>query len=377
MVRPRTLREGRAQRNNGRDPTYTRIRTIKISSLATGICVLFLTHSVGALPVEDLYSADVLVIDESASQLNIGARAGLLQVLVRISGTPSVASSSLIRGAQRNPSAYYSQYSYGSTDKTLLIDGELLPARVLRVDFEPSAIARLLRRAAFPVWGSNRPSVLLWIAASDGEGRRILGESDSSEFAEKFRKQARLRGVTLLFPLLDLDDASSLSTAEVWGSFLDRVDDASQRYSPDCVLTGRLQVDSRGRWTANWSYRLDGQWQVLDSASYSVEEIVQVVVDRLASDLAARYALDSSRGTVMLRVDTVDSLADYAEVSRYLASLTPVLDSFVVQVARDEVQFRLSIEGQRTQLIEIIELDEKLSLVSTTPNALHYHWLPR
>ena len=131
--------------------------------------------------------AEVLVTSDSDSQLKMGARAGLLQVLVRVSGTPEVLTSSLIAGSLRNPSAYYYQYSYESTDKLLNIDGAPTSARLLRIHFEPSAVARLLRQGVFPVWGSNRPSVLLWIAVSDDEGRRILGESETVELIDHLR----------------------------------------------------------------------------------------------------------------------------------------------------------------------------------------------
>jgi hypothetical protein len=121
-----------------------------------------------AIPVEDLYVTDVLVLDESSRQLRTGARAGLLQVLVRVSGTIDVEQSSLVRNSLRNPAAYYYQYSYESTDRVLVVNDEEVPAKLLRLHFEPSAIARLLRDANLPVWGSNRPAVLLWIAISDG-----------------------------------------------------------------------------------------------------------------------------------------------------------------------------------------------------------------
>ena len=49
-----------------------------------------------ALPVNDLYIADVLVADESVAQLALGARAGLLQVLIRVSGTQEVEASSIV-----------------------------------------------------------------------------------------------------------------------------------------------------------------------------------------------------------------------------------------------------------------------------------------
>ena len=153
-----------------------------------------------ARPLNDLYIADVLVADESEAQLALGARAGLLQVLIRVSGTQEVEASSIVASALRNPSAYYSQYSYSSTDKLLIHDGVSVPARLLRLHFDPSAVSRLLRSGLFPVWGSNRPSVLVWLAVSDSLGRRILGESESGGFNEHLIDQADLRGLPLLFP---------------------------------------------------------------------------------------------------------------------------------------------------------------------------------
>lgn len=353
------------------------MRTIRISSLMIGFCVLFHLTPGMALTVEDLYVAEVLVTDESDVQLKRGARAGLLQVLVRVSGTPEVGASSLIAGSLRNPSAYYYQYSYESTDKVLNIDGAPTSARLLRIHFDPSAVARLLRRGVFPVWGSNRPSVLVWLAVSDDEGRRILGESETVEFVGHLKDQARLRGLPLLFPLLDLQDTSAISTAEVWGVFLQRVESASVRYRPDSILTGRLQLDALGRWNGDWSYRIEDQWNSFDNVAFSSKEVLDRVIDQLANELADQYALDSSRDSVNMRVVAVKNLADYAELIRYLESLTPVVNSFVVRIQDDEVELRLSIEGQRAQLIEIIELDEKMVLITAEGDGgiMNYRWL--
>lgn len=330
-----------------------------------------------ALPVNDLYIADVLVADESEAQLALGARAGLLQVLIRVSGTQEVEASSIVASALRNPSAYYSQYSYSSTDKLLIHDGVSVPARLLRLQFDPSAISRLLRSGLFPVWGSNRPSVLVWLAVSDSVGRRILGESESGEFNKHLIDQADLRGLPLLFPLLDLEDSEAVSTAEIWGAFLRRVEAASQRYRPDSIISGRLYMDSPDRWVASWSFLIEDRWYTLDDVAFTSREILQRVIDHLANELANQYALDSSRGEVRLRVEAVNSLRDYAELSTYLESLTPVTNSFLLSLENSRANFQLDIEGQRDQLIETIELDEKLMLVKplSEGNELHYLWL--
>ena len=396
--------------------------------------------------------AEVLVVSQDEKQLSRGAQAGLLQVLVRVSGSQEVEKNPLIARSISNPKAYYNQYSYESTNKVLQISGQLVPAKLLRLHFEPSAIAKLLRQAGFSVWGSSRPGVLLWLAVSDSDGRRLLSadsvyennayensvnensvnensinessvnedgidesgvnenrsdgnnfsknnitknnitnnsgtdinalkknrsRNDVSEIIRTLQDQARLRGLPLLFPLLDLEDSASLSTAEVWGAFLGRIDDASIRYNPDSVLTSRFQKDGAGRWSANWSYRIDGEWQVAKSESFGTDEMVRAMVNKLADDLATRYAIDSSRGQVTVLIESVNSLADYAAVKKYLESLAPVLDSSVMRVEPGEVEFRLSTEGQSEQLVEIIGLDEKMVLLNTDErqDALHYRWL--
>ena len=326
--------------------------------------------------VDDLYVAEVLVADESPGQLRNGAAAGILQVLVRVSGTLKVEQSSLVRNSLRNPAAYYSQYSYETTDQTLLLGESEVNAKILRLHFEPSAIARLLRDANLPVWGSHRPSVLIWVAVNEGQSRRILGEADSSEVVEVLVDQARQRGLPVTFPILDIEDTSQVSSAEVWGAFLERIDGASDRYNPDAVLTARIQGGPGDRWSGRWSYRTADAWESLESAGYSADELVRSMVNQLADELAGRFALGSSRARIRLKVENVGGVSQYAAVSRYLEELTPVVSSSIVALEGDIAEFELETEGQYLQLIEIIKLDERLLLLSKDERneKLRYRW---
>lgn len=354
-------------------PTYSSwVVKLLFSLLLIAGCM----QRVQALQVDDLYVADVLVSDESASQLKRGARAGLLQVLVRVSGVPSVEESSLIRSSLRDPAAYYYQFSYEATEKVLLAGAVETPAKNLRLHFDPSAIARLLRDANLPVWGSNRPGVLLWIAVNEGQNRRILSDADESELVDSLVDQARQRGVPLLFPILDLEDASKISAAEVWGSFLERIEQASLRYRPDAVLTARVQQEFGGRFTLRWAYLVNDQWVSLENASVSSNELVRTMVNELSDELAVRFALGSSKASVNLIVEGVVTVGDYAAVSQYLEQLTPVLNSSIVSLQGDVAEFKLQTEGQYEQLVEIIELDERLQLLSQDESngRLLYRW---
>ena len=324
----------------------------------------------------DLYVSDVYVTSESEAQRLSGARAGLLQVLVRVSGTQAVTEDEQIRLALRNPSRFYYQYSYQTTDREFQVGAELIQGRILRISFEPNAIAALLRDAGFSVWGSNRPSVLLWVAVNDERGRRIMTESDGGDISKAFAELAKERGLPMLYPLMDLEDASGISAAEVWGTFLGRIDGASVRYNPDSILTGRVQRDVSGQWRANWAYRIDGNWSRFEGLAGSSRELVVEVVDHLADKLATRYAVGSAKSTVSVRIEGVNSAAAYAAVLAYLQSLAPVLDTYVASVEGSDLVLELSTEGQQSQLIEIIELDRKMALLNASDDRLLYRWIP-
>ncbi|MEX2488505.1 MAG: DUF2066 domain-containing protein [Pseudomonadales bacterium] len=341
--------------------------------------LLWTIPSVLAVEMDDLYVAEVLVPVDSENQLYRGAREGLMEVLIRVSGTTAVENTQSLRAALANAENYYYQYSFDSTDATVEVEEEEVPARLLRIHFEPSGIAKLLRDNGFPVWGSNRPTLMVWIAADDGIGRRLVAENDSSELSEALERQAQRRGLPLLYPLLDLEDESNLSTGAVWGFFLGRIVEASRRYDPDSILTGRVMRRDDDSWSAHWSWRIDQQWVSIDNTSPDVDSLVAHVVDRMADDLVSRYAIGSSKARVWMRIDGVEGLTDYVRISRYISELMPVVDNQLTEVDGTELLFQLDIEGQSNQLVEIIELDKKMALMNPgavdQQRTLRYRWV--
>ena len=350
------------------------INSSRLVRLALMLLLAGLALQCRALQFDNLYVGEVLVTDESRTQLRSGARAGLLQVLIRVSGLLEVETSELVSDSLRNPAVYYYQYSYRTSDQTLLVGTREVPAKILTLHFEPSAIARLLRDADFPVWGSNRPSVMLWVAASDGQERRVLSEVDPDAIVSSLIGRASERGLPLLFPILDLEDAASISSAEIWGAFLDRIEEASERYNPDAILTARIQQESAGNWSGHWSWQIsDDQWQSSQTLASSAEELVYRLMDQLADDLAARFALDSSRARVDLLVEGVTNVVQYAALGRYLDQLPPVLNSKIIEIEGDAVRFELETEGQLKQLVEIIELDQRMAFLGG--DRFVYRWV--
>jgi len=100
------------------------------------------------------------------------------------------------------------------------------------------------------------------------------------------------------------------------------------------------------------------------------------MINQLADELAGMFALGSSRSRILLKIENVESVSQYAAVSRYLEELTPVVSSSIVALDIDIAEFELETEGQYLQLIEIIKLDERLLLLSKDERneSLRYRW---
>ena len=354
-------------------------------SLLAALALAFASASLRALPVKDLYEAEVPVERDSPGALVGGAREGLREVLVRVSGRQDIAAFEPIAKALEDPRGFYDQFSYETRSEPPAPGSlpEALPVETtwLKISFEPRALASLLRESGLPVWGANRPAVLLWIAsplagAADGVEKQLLSADQQGPLLGAFQRQSRRRGLPFLLPLLDLEDSTQITPDHVWDAILARVEAASQRYAPDAILIGRVQSKADGGWWGSWRYELGDGWRRVDNAADTLTELVEAPMNALADSLAARYAIDSTSFVVSMKVDGVKSAAAYAALSRYLESLTPVVKTWLKSLQGDQAEFEIQVEGQQDQLTEIIGLDARMRLLAQdSPTGLHYLWV--
>ena len=359
------------------------------SSLTLLVLLLVVAQKLDAVTLENLYQAEVLSESQSDAQRRIDASEGLSQVLTRVSGRSDILQNRVIVAALKTPEQYYSEFSYarveaGNDEAAALPQPGLdplpaeTPRQVMRIRFAPSLIAKILREADLPVWGSNRPSVLSWMAIDDESGRQVLGEANPSLFAKTLNQAARARGVPLLLPLWDLEDSRGVSSSEIWGRFLGRIEAASKRYSPDKILVFRAESEFSNQWRGDWSLGEGGQWRSGTVYGESQAQLATALVGVLASVLSEQYAVTSTRSEVRLTVEGITEIQDYAEVSRYLEGLTQVMSVQPVRILTDMVEFKLRSEGEVQQIIDVIALDRKLSLLrlDESSSTLWYRWTP-
>ncbi|MCG8427754.1 MAG: DUF2066 domain-containing protein, partial [Chromatiales bacterium] len=234
------------------------------------------------------------------------------------------------------------------------------PPRMLQVIFDSAAVNRMLRDKGLPVWGSNRPGGLVWIGVEQKGKRRLLSpEAGLATINTSIEKGARQRGVSVLFPLMDLEDQASMQVADLWGDFESNIRRASQRYAPDLIVTGKLIQVARGHWRADWRLYHGAQVNSWQEQAGSVDMLAQSGIGRVADLLAERFApvaVDTDMNRVRVRVDGVLDLQSYTSLARFLESQSAVDRVELIRVEADAVIYDLHTRGGTLALQQGLDL---------------------
>ncbi|MEM9056110.1 MAG: DUF2066 domain-containing protein [Pseudomonadota bacterium] len=292
--------------------------------------------------VNDLYTAQVPLVDRSDEAQQEAVRAALALVLVRVTGQ---------RGIGSNPDLIVALEEADRLVQQSLFtrDGGM------RVTFDGPAVERLAVSVGLPVWGQDRPATLVWLALDNGGGdRRLVAADDEDELLAVFREAAVERGIALVWPLMDSEDREALGFADVWGNFQDRIESASERYGTDAVLIGRAAVGIGG-YSVRWKLAIS---EISETWQSSLADGVH-----RTADLYARYlTVDESGGgaSVAVVIDGIDSLRAYALVMRHLEQLTLIDVLDVHEVVGSTVTFKLALRDHPAKLVRAISLGAPL-----------------
>nr|WP_281412022.1 DUF2066 domain-containing protein [Motiliproteus sediminis] len=345
------------------------------------ILALFGTASAQAARVQNLYSAELMVAQQTMQvSPDLGGQA-LAQVLVKVSGRPQVLETEPVRTALASPNRFVQQFSYQSAGQMLTNDdGVEVPAQILRLDFIPALVDQLLQQAGFRPLGAVRPGVLVWIVEERGQQREFLGREEDPVLAP-MRERARERGLPLFRPLLDLEDQAALSVSDAWGFFAEPVTKASSRYQADAVLVGRL-FPRGGGWQSRWML-LHGDERVLfdgqgDSLGEHLGGAVDQTADRVFADYVVTVADDGGDG-VLVEVGGVSQFDHFAPVVDALREMTVVRSVQLLEQNHEVLTLKLQLNGSLDQLKRAIALNNRFSaqegpLQPLSQAQLYYRW---
>ena len=334
-----------------------------------------LAQNVYAIRVAGLYQSTVPVANESASKRSPAIKQALIQVLVKLTGDRNIRTSSDIVPLLERPERFVQQFSYRHTDKP---EESAVQATELLVQFDETALNEGLRDYGLSIWGQERPSVLVWIAYEKNENRRLVSFEDSPEYLNMLDASAAARGLSLLFPLLDLEDSSQISISDVWGGFKEPIANASNRYQADVILTAKVIQVSPNLWESKWTAYINEQTQSWTNQGELAEIVLKEGVDELVDRIASQYvnAGSSVSEVIELLVTDIDNLDKYARALSYLESVQSISSVQVKRVSRNNVMFTLVNRGGLAVIDQSIALGKTLELVSDNEQ-ITYRLLPR
>ncbi len=324
-----------------------------------GLCMI---RPAGAVVVEDLFTVELPVADQTSSlRLEVFGQA-FKQVIIKVSGSDDALRSPAFQRPMERSQRYVKQYKY--INRSLPDDEEFDSGRLyLRVEFDQRLIEELLRDRNFPVWGRERPSSLLVISYDVNETIKLVSDDATPDLVEALDAAAVQYAVPVLFPLMDLEDISMISIGDVVSRQIDSIDTMASRYSPDALVVGQIIGRSGQGWQGDWEVRFADQIFKWRHEASSKQGVVDQVIRHLARILALEYALEDHRRveqTLMLSVSSMQGIEQLNEVQKYLKSLNVVESVRVAMVNQDIVTYRLLLRNDASDLQRLIEFGEVL-----------------
>jgi len=297
-----------------------------------------------AVEMTSLYTVEVPLEEGEPNAQSNAFQSALTAALVRVTGSTAEAASEEMALMFPNPSRFVMQFQPGQED-------------TLTVTFDGDAIERVLRQYGKTVWGTERPLTVVWLAVDWGRGdREIVGADDpdrlpgfagevdrNKRLREGIQEVARVRGMPVVFPLLDTEDLQNISFSDVWGGFDDQLVQASARYGATSILIGRIRPESLQAY--QWTWHLDDQqmrWRGEPADALNL----------MADSLAVRYGVagDSRAESIRLTISGINSVVSYGEVQFYLEQLRSIDNMMIKTVAADRIVYEVELRGDVERL---------------------------
>ncbi len=250
---------------------------MRILAVVFGGLLFCLVQTAQAVSVGELYQVSQPVQDDSEEAKQQALQQAFVSLIQRVTGDAALARHAALADYAADPLALADGYRYD--------DGQL------HIEFASARLMAVLSEAGVPVWGSERPQLLVWWQQDGLQGLHLLG--DGQERAQRLAEVARHRGMPVRFPLADLSEQASIGQA---------LDDAqaielSRRYGTETLLQVAVVPLTTGAVRANWS--LHGLDQPLQGTveGETAEALADRLFGRLSREMASRYAVVPGQGS--------------------------------------------------------------------------------
>lgn len=242
-----------------------------------GGMVLLAAQVVWAAPVTGLYQVREPLADVTEEARSEAFSRAFVTLMQRLTGTADSVKNRAVAAQLASPKSLALGYTYQDDE--------------LQVSFDPASVMQVLREAQVPVWGSDRPVLLLWWVQESFQGRQLLGDGQNRSL--NLQQAGLHRGLPVRFPLADLSE--QVQADQGWSSADEQLPELLQRYGADALLVVESKDDTDG---------ITGSWQLLGNEKNLTGSLTgsnpltaaDGMFQTLAQELARDYAIVPGQG---------------------------------------------------------------------------------
>ncbi|MEI8054961.1 MAG: DUF2066 domain-containing protein [bacterium] len=331
---------------------------MKIILTCINIILLFLSINIFAQQI----IVELQVNNESEDERKQAFAQALDQVLTKNGAT--------IKATPPNPSMYVQSYTY-------VTHAANQQAMFLQIQFDQAAIKQLLQQATKPKQQAGRQQVLVWLVKVTASGNKIMEDESSNDvIVPIFKKNAQDYGASIMFPMSDLQDTSSIKADDICNLNPEAIKGASQRYGARSIIAGCMKEPTADSiWTSQWLLLRDGKSNTFNFSGATADSVIMQAIGATS----VKQSLSNQQKKIILRVTNVKGLDQYSEVVHYLTTFSQIAQVDLIKISPTDVELSVNARGDKQALAAIFDA-QKSKLVHSTDTAplgidLDYKWV--
>lgn len=214
---------------------------------------------VEAVEVKGLYEIELVAPGQKPSDREQAIKQALYAVLSRVLVADDISTVPAVQQVLNSAQHYVKQFQYSLIAANEYADTD---ARLVRVEFDEDQLLEVMRNGRVGIWSEIRPETLVWLVVDDNGQRQFYSPDTMPELENALTLAAKVKGVPMIFPMLDLEEQQKISISEVLGADSRNLLAVSSRYEVPAVMAGRLAKNGEC-WRSEWAFYFDGkikQW---------------------------------------------------------------------------------------------------------------------
>jgi len=328
--------------------------------------IFLFTSTAFAVRVNSIYRAEIPVSSQSVQERDQAVLQGLSQVLIKVSGKPTILNNPTIKSHLTAAAANLMQeYSYTEN--------------LLKVSFDQNGVNKLLKDANSPIWGTSRPLIVAWIQYQGAnQAPQIIDSHSGNEIQALLKQNSDRYGLPVLLPMMDVTDLNQLSGNDVANMRVDNLQSASKRYGNDAILVMNISQQNHTV-TAQSKLVLGKESWGWNSTGDTVQNVLNSLMDKVSETLVARYSTvvtNVTQKNITLKITGVNQQTDFAELIHYIQNIAFVDSVQPAKISGDAIELSISLRGSQEAFVQAISLDKKLTPTADNSNTqlLIYEW---